>query len=236
MTNLYNKKFVEIFSKPSISNEYVNSPALFKILGDVRNKKILDLGCGNGYWLRKLIKKGAACTGVDNSSEQLEVAKELNKDKKISFIKKDIMKPFILKEKYDIALLAKIIVEEPSKKKILEIIKNARNMLKADGRLIILDLHPFAPSFQDTIKVSKSYNYFDGGAPIIATSTRIDGKKVYYHDHHWIFADFFDFLQDRFLVKKITEHRCTLGLVKRFPSLENRLKKPMDIIIEAVKV
>jgi len=51
MVNRYNKEFSKTFTKPSIANEQSNWPALKQVLGDVKGNKILDLGCGNGYWL-----------------------------------------------------------------------------------------------------------------------------------------------------------------------------------------
>jgi ubiquinone/menaquinone biosynthesis C-methylase UbiE len=43
-------------------------PSFLDVVGDVRNQRILDLGCGNGYIARKLVREGAAVTGVDASA------------------------------------------------------------------------------------------------------------------------------------------------------------------------
>lgn len=41
---------------------------------DLRNKRILDLACGTGRWLEKLIRQGATGVGVDCSVAMLRVA------------------------------------------------------------------------------------------------------------------------------------------------------------------
>jgi len=48
---------------------------MFEILGDVRSKQVLDIGCGNGFLLLKLRQNEAIATGLDNSSEMVIQAK-----------------------------------------------------------------------------------------------------------------------------------------------------------------
>lgn len=45
---------------------------LFRLLGDIAGKRILDIGCGNGYLLRKLQEKAADVTGIDVSEEMVQ--------------------------------------------------------------------------------------------------------------------------------------------------------------------
>ncbi len=54
---------------------YIN-PVLFKMVGKVNGKKVLDLGCGSGYISRILAKKGATVTGIDSSKVMISIAKE----------------------------------------------------------------------------------------------------------------------------------------------------------------
>jgi ubiquinone/menaquinone biosynthesis C-methylase UbiE len=59
------------------SNRILNSdPILWKFLGEVKGKRILDAGCGTGYLTRKLTNKGALVTGVDISSKMIEIARQ----------------------------------------------------------------------------------------------------------------------------------------------------------------
>ena len=44
-------------------------PNVYKIIGDPKGKIIYDLGCGNGYIARNLVKKGAKVFASDVSSE-----------------------------------------------------------------------------------------------------------------------------------------------------------------------
>lgn len=52
-------------------------PYIFQMLGEVKGKKIYDLGCGNGYLARKLAKLGARVKASDESRELIKIAKEL---------------------------------------------------------------------------------------------------------------------------------------------------------------
>ena len=47
-----------------------------KILGDVRGKKVLEVGCGAAQFGIELAKRGARMTGIDLSSEQLRHARQ----------------------------------------------------------------------------------------------------------------------------------------------------------------
>lgn len=56
---------------------YVEGPSLFALLGDLRGKSVLDLGCGDGIYARKLKEAGSATVvGVDVSKEMIALALE----------------------------------------------------------------------------------------------------------------------------------------------------------------
>jgi 2-polyprenyl-3-methyl-5-hydroxy-6-metoxy-1,4-benzoquinol methylase len=54
----------------------MNNPAMFEMLGDIRGKKVLDLGCGEGFNTRLMARKGAVVTGIDFSREIIKFAIE----------------------------------------------------------------------------------------------------------------------------------------------------------------
>jgi ubiquinone/menaquinone biosynthesis C-methylase UbiE len=61
------------------TNDYRNyylMPRMLAMLGDVRGKAVLDLGCGEGGYARELSRRGARVTGVDGSERLIDVARQ----------------------------------------------------------------------------------------------------------------------------------------------------------------
>ena len=50
-----------------MTHRYLLNPTIFSLLGDARDKAILDAGCGQGYLCRLLAKQGANVTGIEPS-------------------------------------------------------------------------------------------------------------------------------------------------------------------------
>src|SRR6266478_1785849 len=50
-------------------------PAQLALCGDVREMRVLDVGCGNGYFTREVARRGARVTGIDISPRMIEHAK-----------------------------------------------------------------------------------------------------------------------------------------------------------------
>jgi SAM-dependent methyltransferase len=55
------------------------------VLGDVRAKDVLELGCGGAQWSIALMKRGARCVGLDNSARQLEHARRNQRKAAVDF-------------------------------------------------------------------------------------------------------------------------------------------------------
>jgi SAM-dependent methyltransferase len=55
------------------------------VLGDVRAKDVLELGCGGAQWSIALVKRGARCIGLDNSARQLEHAGRNQRNAGVAF-------------------------------------------------------------------------------------------------------------------------------------------------------
>jgi len=68
-----------------------------KLLGDVKGKSVLDIGCGSGRLVRKLTDKGANVTGVDISEEQIKLAVKEEENRhfpnKAQYVVEDIRTP-----------------------------------------------------------------------------------------------------------------------------------------------
>ena len=83
--------FAEKYTSPllavfSPANAFLQSrrKKVLALVGDLRDKKVLDVGCGSGIFMVDFIKRGAMVTGVDYSQKMLEMAKNLLNQQKIS--------------------------------------------------------------------------------------------------------------------------------------------------------
>jgi len=97
------------------------------------NDKVLDLGCGNGRYYELL--KDTNYTGVDNSEELIKLAKKKYPKAKFS-VADGLNLPFdnnTFDAIYSIAVLHRI----PSYQFRLNFFKEAKRVLKKDGKLII---------------------------------------------------------------------------------------------------
>lgn len=57
-------------------NELVEVPAMLELVGDVKGKRVLDAGCGYGYYSLLLAKRGAVVTGIDISEKTIGLARK----------------------------------------------------------------------------------------------------------------------------------------------------------------
>ena len=62
-------------SKQLSFREHIESHTLFEVLGDLQNRSVLDLACGEGFYTRKIKTAGATdVLGVDVSGEMIALA------------------------------------------------------------------------------------------------------------------------------------------------------------------
>jgi 2-polyprenyl-3-methyl-5-hydroxy-6-metoxy-1,4-benzoquinol methylase len=47
------------------AKRHLVNPVLLRMLGDLRGRRVLDAGCGHGYFARMLAARGAQVTGVE---------------------------------------------------------------------------------------------------------------------------------------------------------------------------
>ena len=121
---------------------YIN-PVILKLAGDIKNKKVLDLACGQGYFSRILAKKGAKVTGIDITKNLLEMAegKEEKEPLGIKYYRLDSGNLKRIKNNSFDIIISTMAFHDI--KNIKATIKECSRVLKLNGRIIFSTLHPF---------------------------------------------------------------------------------------------
>ena len=142
------------------ANDLVEIPNFRKLIPNVKEKKILDLGCGYGENDKYCRDLGAKeILGIDISEHMIKIAEKNNTDENIKYkvmAMEDISK---IKEKFDIVIssLAFHYVKDYEK-----LIKDIYNLLNDNGILIFSIDHPLriASKFEPWMK--KNYTEING--------------------------------------------------------------------------
>jgi ubiquinone/menaquinone biosynthesis C-methylase UbiE len=66
----------EVRSGKDVFRDLYSTPEFLKFIGDIKGKKVLDVGCGEGYSTRIFAQHGAHVTGVDFSGIMIKLARE----------------------------------------------------------------------------------------------------------------------------------------------------------------
>lgn len=119
---------------------FLEEKLIKSFIGNVKNKDILDLGCGTGRYTLPLAKKGANVVGVDFSKAMLKKAKIKAKQTgvKVELINEDITK-YSPKKKFDTVLSMLV---QGHIKNIDKLIENISKASKLNTEVIISNLHP----------------------------------------------------------------------------------------------
>lgn len=173
--NLYdNEIFFEEYSKIRDNefnyNDLIEKPAISKLLPDLKDKIVLDLGCGNGDNCIDFINRGAKkVVGIDISSNMLDIAMNKNTHKNIQYIKMDINQIGDINEKFDL-VYSSLAIHYVKDYNLL--ISNIRKLLKIEGILLFSQEHPY------TTAPKKG----------CAWTTDENGKKIYAHLSDYMYS------------------------------------------------
>ena len=161
-------------------NELLEMPATLELLGNVKGKKILDLGCGTGIYAKLLTKKGAKVKGFDISPKMIDIAKKENPnlDLKVGSANKI---PF--NDKFDIVLASLIVhyLEDWNR-----MFQEIRRVLKPNGILVFSTGNPVSEIAEKLRVNDKKYrilgDYFKERD--YSANWNINGKKIKVWCHH----------------------------------------------------
>jgi len=143
--NIYkSKKFAETWhrhTKKDILRIKMMNKVMEDEVGDLKEKIVLDVGCGDGFFIPSLLKKNPKkVIGIDISKWLIDIAKKEIKTKNVEFYQMDLTKKLKFKDNFFDVIISYNILQEI--RNISTPFKEMARVLKRRGKLIISITHP----------------------------------------------------------------------------------------------
>jgi len=125
---------------------HIEIPSVLAALGDIRGKRVADLGCGAGLYARILARAGAeAVTGLDRSAGMIDHARrrEQHEAAGIHYLLHDISRPPPLPpQSFDAVVCVYVLPYATTREQLTDICRTARTLLRPGGRFVAAALNP----------------------------------------------------------------------------------------------
>jgi len=133
---------------------------VIKIAGDFKNKKVLDLGCGDGCLVYLLAKKSGLVTGVDNDelgikfADENLVARLKNLKNNYKFVCSSVYDLPFPESSFDLVISSEVIehLQEPDR-----MLVEAKRVLKSSGKIILTTPYRLTETPSDHNHVKEYY-------------------------------------------------------------------------------
>jgi len=134
-------------------------PVIWKLIGSVRDRRILEIGCGNGYFARLLARRGGVVTAIDQAKTFINLARQrtaggLN----LQFLQRHASKlTGIKRSSFDLVIANMSLMDI---RDLSATVSEASRVLKSHGRLIFSILHPLYSDFHHEMTVADNHRVF----------------------------------------------------------------------------
>lgn len=230
--------YLQIRADKDNYNDMIEQPAVFNLLGDVRGKRVLDIGCGYGTTAAAVAAAGAASVlGIDPSEKMIAKAVSDNTFPNISYRVLAAEDLHTVTENFDVVVscLALHYMED-----LGAVFANIRRALVDGGRLVFSMEHPVYTAClerQDWICGS------DGRArAFVLDHYSAEGErnvvwlgKAVRKYHHTVSTVINALLENGFLLEQLIEPAPTEEMLARVARTYRELHRPAYLLVRCRK-
>ncbi|MCH3963765.1 MAG: class I SAM-dependent methyltransferase [Clostridium sp.] len=210
---------------------------LRKMLPDFHGKKVLDLGCGFGWHCRFAIENGAkSVIGIDISQKMLNEARDKTKSKYIQYIRMPIEDIDFPNNSFDVVISSLALHYVQSFEDVLDKINKC---ISNGGEFIFSVEHPVftAQGPQDwhyddsgNIMHWPVDNYFTEG---MRKANFLGEEIIKYHRTLTTYLN--SLIKSGFEIKGVVEPKPAHNLLNTVPGMLDELRRPMMLLVSAIK-
>ncbi|MCF6136691.1 class I SAM-dependent methyltransferase [Pseudalkalibacillus berkeleyi] len=214
-------------------NNAIEGPALWMLIDEVKNKHILDLGCGDGQFGLDLLSKGAASYhGLDGSERMINEATSHLKGKQASLDVCDLTDLKLQEHQYDIVVSRLVFHYLPD---LGHLFNTVSQSLKSGGQFVFSVQHPVVTASMKSAKGSQRTDwivddYFQQGKRV---EPWMNQQVTKYHRTTEQYVQ--ELLQIGFKLEGLKEGEPHSNQFSTMEEYERRKRIPLVLILSARK-
>ncbi|MDQ3368574.1 MAG: class I SAM-dependent methyltransferase [Myxococcota bacterium] len=214
-------------------------PAQIELVGKVQGARLLDVGCGSGYFSRAMAERGAEVIGIDLSPRMIDHARDAGDPIEYAVVDAEHLDSHFAPCSFDVATACMSLQDMPNPQRALAAI---HTVLRPGGRLVFSIEHPVAnPPFREWARDAlggKMYlcidRYFDRG-PVPYTWKRW-AYEFTTSALHVTLEDWFTWILDAgFTLRGFREPRPSHETVYAHPELSDAARVPYFAMFDLVR-
>jgi ubiquinone/menaquinone biosynthesis C-methylase UbiE len=184
-------EFLKKYEERAKIHKLVPFKKIIELLGEVKGKQILDLGCGTGDLTEELAEKGAIMIGADKSEKWIQLCKKRYGYKKnLTFDVADGIDLSKFKTaSFDAVTMNMVLLNVDTLDEIGKIFKEVSRVLKPRGIFIFSDLSPILKMIPKTANRTQTnmpgFSYFKDGSQLKAKIELEKGSYIEFTNRHW---------------------------------------------------
>lgn len=210
---------------------------LKELIPKLKDKNVLDLGCGFGWHCRYAREQQASVViGVDISEKMLQKAREMTNDPLISYLKVPIEEIDFSKSQFDVVISSLAFHYIKSFKSICE---KVYDCLKPEGIFVFSVEHPIFTSRNE-----QDWYYDEQGNRLhwpvdnyqiegVRETTFLNENVAKYHRTISTYIN--DLIGTGFIIKAVKESVPSNEMLKSTPEMKDETRRPMFLMISAEK-
>ena len=221
------RKYKEERERKTFFNYYLINPVLRQLIGNLQNKKLLDIGCGYGLDLELYKKEGAQVVGIDINIEMIRIAKANPSLSNVPIFNRSIY-DLQFNNEFDYCV-ANLVLDQIFYIELA--FRNVNHALKSGGIFFFSVVHPLNSA---TCGYSKELtDYFSKDKDYYKPKSL--GKKLPYY--HRTFQDYFSCAeQTGFKVESLVEPQPVTEAQTLFPDdYQSKIRVPEGLIMKLRK-
>lgn len=239
-TSLFFEEYQSMRQNAVNANNLIEVPIMKSMLPDLKNKSILDLGCGGGDMDKYFMSCGAKkVMATDISVNMIESAKLVNYDKNIDYRVLKMEDISSITEKFDIVYssLAFHYIEDFNK-----LLKDINELLNIGGVLVFSQESPINMATSKESKDDQNKIEINGKQYHLLRGYCNEGERqVFWNDtfvtkYHRTYATLVNTLiKNNFEIVEIKDSYASEEAIKLCPKYKYQIDKPYFTFVKAVK-